>query len=72
VANGVVYIADDVALLAWDASGTTGCSGAPRTCEPLLIANSPGSSRLNGDPAVVNGHVYVASGANVLAYGIPS
>ncbi len=37
VANGVVYVgSQDGKLLAFDAAGTSGCSGSPVVCTPLL------------------------------------
>jgi hypothetical protein len=64
VADGAVYVsgynnAGFPTLAAFDATGRTGCSGAPKTCQPLWKAPvvSQGSS-----PAVVGGVVYVAQG----------
>jgi hypothetical protein len=44
-------------LFAFDASGTTGCSGTPKTCTPLWQAQGQ-----FGTPAVSHGYVYVGSG----------
>jgi outer membrane protein assembly factor BamB len=60
VANGVVYVRDNEThglLWAFDANGTTNCSGTPKTCTALWSANSGKSG--DGSPAVVNGVVYV-------------
>jgi eukaryotic-like serine/threonine-protein kinase len=70
VANGVVYIgADDLppvqrSLLAFDASGVTGCSGTPKTCVPLWGSADLGRFS-NASPIVANGVVY--AGGNVHA-----
>src|SRR5437667_6816007 len=41
VVNGTAYIgSDDGTLYAFDASGTTGCSGVPKTCSPLWIGTT--------------------------------
>jgi hypothetical protein len=57
VANGVVYVTASL-LSAFDAAGTTNCSGTPKICRPLWTASgwSAGASA-----AVANGVVYVAS-----------
>ena len=61
MANGVVYVGSgDGKLYAFDAAGTTGCSGtAPRTCAPLWTAATGGA--VSSSPAVANGVVYVGS-----------
>jgi hypothetical protein len=61
------YVNDDV--YAFDAGGSSGCSGSPVTCAPLWSA--PGF-----DPIVANGIVYVgitnsSSDAEIVAYGLP-
>jgi len=68
IANGVAFIGGDSpgVLYAFDASGAQGCSGAPRTCEPLW--SSPAIGRDPGDPvfsspAVANGTVYIGTDA---------
>ena len=67
VANGVVYIGAVGQLLAYDALGSTNCSGNPRTCTPLWSASRDG---LN--PIVANGIVYLGStDGNLYAYGLP-
>jgi len=59
VANGVLYIANGT-LYAFDATGSTGCTGTPAVCAPLWT--SVLSSRQNGSgPAVADGVVYVNS-----------
>jgi outer membrane protein assembly factor BamB len=41
VDNGVVYVgAEDGKLYAFDANGSTNCSGVPTTCEPLWTAQT--------------------------------
>ena len=43
VVDGVVYVgSDDYKLYAYDAAGTTNCSGSPKTCAPLWTANTAG------------------------------
>jgi uncharacterized repeat protein (TIGR01451 family) len=60
VANGVVYIGSwDDKLYAFSASGTTGCSGTPKTCQPLWTGAT--GAVVNPSPAVANGVVYVGS-----------
>jgi len=64
VHNGVVYIASTTdgtlpaRVNAFDAAGITGCSGVPRTCEPLWVSYT--ISIAGQTPiSVVNGVVYV-------------
>jgi hypothetical protein len=63
VANGVVYITATTTvgggdeLLAFDAAGTTNCSGTPKVCQPLW--EGVGADAV---PNVVNGVVYTGSG----------
>ena len=65
VANGVVYVgADDHRLWAFDAAGSIGCSGVPKTCVALWTANT--GSAVVSSPAVANGVVYVGSSDNRL------
>jgi hypothetical protein len=64
VARGVIHVACDAhdemfgsgRLFAFDAAGTTGCSGTPKTCEPLWSAFS---GAVDSSPAVADGLVYV-------------
>jgi outer membrane protein assembly factor BamB len=66
VANGVVYVGGQSVggsstsdqLLAFDASGATNCSGAPKTCTPIYTSNSTFAA-LFSSPAVANGYVYL-------------
>ncbi len=76
VANGVVYVGGLFGgLFALDAAGTTGCSGTPKTCNPLWFSNtigSPGMVNQLSSPAVANGLVYYHTGlGDVLAFGLP-
>ena len=48
----------DAKLYAFDAAGTTNCSGTPKTCTPLWTATTGGAV---SSPAVANGVVYVGS-----------
>jgi outer membrane protein assembly factor BamB len=61
VANGVVYVGsfEDGKLNAFDAAGSTGCSGTPKTCTPLWTGATAGD--VESSPAVANGIVYVGS-----------
>ncbi len=61
VVNGVVYDGSaDGKLYAFDAAGVTGCSGSPKTCNPLWTAASGGLFDTSA-PAVANGVVYIGS-----------
>lgn len=62
VANGIVYVGADTdeqhpGLSAFDAAGSTGCSGVPKQCDPLWTA--PGHLGVTSAPTVANGVVYV-------------
>jgi outer membrane protein assembly factor BamB len=61
VVNGVVYVGSENAgtLYAFDAAGSTGCSGTPKTCKPLWTAAT--GAGIDSSPAVANGVVYVGS-----------
>jgi outer membrane protein assembly factor BamB len=67
VANGVVYVGSDTTLYAFDAHGTTRCSGAPKTCAPLWTASLSGGT--TSAPSVVNGVVYVGASDGFLGSG---
>jgi outer membrane protein assembly factor BamB len=71
VANGVVYIGSfDNNLYAFDATGTTGCSGTPKTCNPLLTGTTGNS--VASSPAVTSYAVYVGSyDGNLYGWGLP-
>ena len=61
VANGVVYLGSlDGKLYTFDATGTTNCSGVPKTCTPLWTAATSAEIR-HSSPAVANGVVYIGS-----------
>jgi outer membrane protein assembly factor BamB len=68
IANGVVYLGaqyPDDKVYAFDAGGSTNCSGIPKTCTPLwtgIMVNSVLS------PAVANGVLYVSSGDQLFAF----
>ena len=70
VANGVVYVGSyipDDRLYAFDAAGTTNCSGTPKTCAPLWTAITDGA--VYSSAAVSTGVVYVGSlGGNLYAF----
>jgi outer membrane protein assembly factor BamB len=71
VANGIVYVAsDDHKLYAFDAAGTTKCSGTPRTCAPLWTTDTGGLA--SSSAVVANGMIYVGShDAKLYAFGLP-
>ncbi len=68
VVDDVVYVgSDDGKLYAFDATGTTGCSGDPKECEPLWTAAT--GWVIPGGPAVVDGVVYVGTyGGGLFAF----
>ncbi len=72
LANGVLYIgSDDHNLYAFDAAGTSGCTGTPKVCSPQLSAATGGAIR--SSPAVAGGQIFVGSDDGALhAYGLPS
>jgi outer membrane protein assembly factor BamB len=58
--NGVLYDASsDGNLYAFDAAGSTNCSGTPKVCAPLWTA-STGRGQASSSPAVANGVLYVS------------
>ena len=60
VVNGVAYIGSyDHTLYAFDATGTTNCSGEPGSCQPLWTATT--HNAIASSPAVAAGVVYVGS-----------
>ena len=63
VANGVVYVESPAGISAFDAAGSTNCSGAvtARTCAPLWGSGANGAGEPGSSPAVANGVVYVSS-----------
>jgi outer membrane protein assembly factor BamB len=71
VANGVVYVgSDDGNLYAFNARGTTDCSGSPKLCLPLW--QSTIGPAVDSSPTIANGMVYIASGTGTLyAFGLP-
>jgi outer membrane protein assembly factor BamB len=69
VDHGAVYIGSDHGgLYAFDAAGSTNCSGTPKICEPLWTADTAGYAT-ESSPAVANGIVYIGSdGAGLYAF----
>jgi outer membrane protein assembly factor BamB len=60
VVNGVAYVGSfDGKFYAFDAHGTTNCSGSPAVCSPLWTATTGGP--IETAPTVANGTVYVPS-----------
>ena len=61
VSGGVVYTeSNDDKLFAFDANGSTDCSGTPATCSPLWTA-ALGGTPDDSSPAVADGVVYAPS-----------
>ena len=60
LAGGDVYVGADDSLVAFDAAGTTGCSGTPKSCAPLWTGTTAGT--VTSSPAVANAVVYIGSG----------
>jgi hypothetical protein len=84
VANGVVYVTEQwyadyfygfAGIQAFDATGTTNCSGIPKTCSPLwsdVIAGPLLGSPLQvSSPVVANGAVYLNAGP-IYKFALPS
>jgi outer membrane protein assembly factor BamB len=60
VSGGVVYVADVAnRLYAFDAAGSTKCSGIPARCQPLWTAQT--ADRVLATPTVANGVIYVGA-----------
>ena len=70
IADGVVYLGTSDTrsgagvLDAFDAHGSTGCSGSPKVCTPLWRASFPD---IVETPAVAAGYVYAVSSAGTLS-----
>jgi outer membrane protein assembly factor BamB len=70
VSNGVLYIGvglpnSDHGLVAFDATGVTGCSGSPtKICKPLWFGATLGQIASSSTPAVANGVVYIGTETN--------
>jgi outer membrane protein assembly factor BamB len=56
IANGFAYVASGSTLYAFDAAGTTNCSGTPKTCSPVWTATGTGVA---GNPVVAGRFVYI-------------
>jgi peptidoglycan/xylan/chitin deacetylase (PgdA/CDA1 family) len=74
VANGVVYVSSynpqfSNALAAFDAAGTTNCSGSPKTCQPLWQWSQSTDVGHVSSPAVSTGSVYVVAEGGLYAFG---
>jgi outer membrane protein assembly factor BamB len=54
-----VYVGAAGTLFVFDAAGTDGCSGIPKSCEPLWSADT--NDDIFSSPAVANGVVYIGS-----------
>ena len=71
VANGVIYIGSgqscsDGGLLAFDTTGTTNCSGTPKTCTPIFRSDNL-FLPISSSPAVADGFVYIGNRLGGLA-----
>jgi hypothetical protein len=76
VADGVVYVAGlrfddfeqttDGRLFAFDATGSTNCSGTPTECLPLWISSDVDATY--GSPSVANGVVFTTSSSRLRAF----
>ena len=71
IENGVLFIGSDGgALYAFDATGTTNCSGTPKTCTPLRTRGTGGMVR--SSPAPAGNTVFVGSeDGKLYAFGLP-
>jgi len=64
VSGGIGYInagigtGTPVYLVAFDATGTVGCTGAPLVCQPIWTASMPGMHDFSATPAVAGGRVF--------------
>ena len=70
VAGGTVFITNASSpatgagiLYAFDAAGSTNCSGTPKVCSPLWTTST--GSTVAGSPAIANGTLYI-DGGNVI------
>jgi outer membrane protein assembly factor BamB len=71
VANGVVYVGStDRKLYAFNASGTTGCAGTPKTCTPLWTTANTGL-QVTDSPAMAYGNIYFANESTLFDYALP-
>ena len=60
ISDGVLYIANGT-LFAFDAAGSTDCSGTPTVCAPLWTGSLTSSGPTYAAPSVANGTVFVSS-----------
>ena len=63
--NTVIVGTKDGVLRAFDALGTTGCTGSPKTCAPVWRASVPGAPLT---PTIVGNTVYAAAGGALYAF----
>ncbi len=65
VSAGTVYAVNSTTsvLYAFDATGTSGCSGSPKTCSALWTA-----SGVSGSPAIARGTLYIVGTGGINAY----
>lgn len=71
VAGGTVFVTAGTTLSAFDAAGSTGCSGTPKVCTAMWTAGSGSAfSPGQGGPTVAYGTVFVGGSAGVQAYDV--
>jgi outer membrane protein assembly factor BamB len=68
VGQGVVYVVNSGGTLrAFDATGTSGCSGSPKVCTAMWTFAPGGSGYVtSSSPAIANGLVYFLSTTSTL------
>lgn len=75
VANGVLYVPGNedasvpgqsgTSVAAFDAAGSTDCSGTPVVCDPMWTYGGPGG---NGSPTIAGGVLYIAEGNTLYTF----
>ena len=69
IAHGTLYVNGPDGIDAFDAAGSTRCSGTPKVCTPLWSYTAPNFGPF-GSPIVANGVLYYTSGASSLGFGL--
>lgn len=74
VSGGVVVTTVQIGsaseLVAYDAAGTTNCSGTPKVCTPIWVSDQWTAAGGDAAPAIANGVVYRAVGTQLRAYDL--
>jgi predicted lipoprotein with Yx(FWY)xxD motif len=75
VANGVLYVPGHenatvpgqggTSVAAFDAAGSTDCSGTPAMCDPMWTYGGPAG---DGSPTIANGVLYIAEGSTLYTF----